>query len=80
MLFGDEFSKLVTERVDQLKAISKFSKPDQKKQTIFQIPPPELFHGQPQGWEQKQLRTVPSLLKEQQLQTKPKQPRTKTVK
>ena len=35
MLFGDEFVKLATERVDQLKAISKFSKPEQKKSNCF---------------------------------------------
>ena len=35
MLFGDEFAKLATERVDQLKAISKFSKPEQKKSNRF---------------------------------------------
>ena len=35
MLFGDEFAKLATERVDQLKAISKCSKPEQKKSNRF---------------------------------------------
>ena len=81
MLFGDEFVKLATERVDQLKAISKFSKPEQKKSScFFRIPPPKLFQGRPRGWEQKRPRTVPLLFKEQQLQTKPKQPRTETVK
>ena len=34
-LFGDEFAKLATERVDQLKAISKFSKPEQKKSNLY---------------------------------------------
>ena len=41
MLFGDELAKLATERVDQLKAISKFSKPE--KQTIFRTSPPKLL-------------------------------------
>ena len=35
MLFGDEFATLATERVDQLKAISKFLKPEQKKSNCF---------------------------------------------
>ena len=35
MLFGDELAKLATERVDQLKIISKFSKPEQKKSNRF---------------------------------------------
>ena len=35
MLFVDEFAKLATERVDQLKAISKFSKSEQKKSNCF---------------------------------------------
>ena len=80
MLFGDEFAKLATERVDQLKAISKFSKPEQKKSNRFFGYPPKLFQGRLWGWEQKRLRMVPPLFEEQQLQTKPKQPRTETVK
>ena len=39
MLFGNEFAKLATERVDLLKAVSKFSKPEQKKTNHFRIPP-----------------------------------------
>ena len=35
MLFGDKFAKLATERVDQLKAISKFSKPAEQKRNHF---------------------------------------------
>lgn len=35
MLFGDEFAKLATERVDQLKAISKFLKPEQNSNRFF---------------------------------------------
>ena len=80
MLFGDEFVKLATERVDQLKAISKFSKPEQKKSNRFSDTTPKTLPGEAAGWEQKRPRTVPPLLEEQQLQTKPKQPRTETVK
>ena len=81
MLFGDEFAKLATERVDQLKAISKFSKPEQKKSNRFFLDTtPKTLPGEVAGWEQKRPRTVPSLFEEQQLQTKPKQPRTETVK
>ena len=42
MLFGDEFAKLATERVDQLKAISKFSKPAEQKKNRFLDPIPKI--------------------------------------
>ena len=42
MLFGDEFAKLAAERVDQLKAISKFSKPAEQKRNHFLDPTPEI--------------------------------------
>ena len=44
MLFDDEFAKLATERVDQLKAISKFSKPTEQKRKRFSDPTPGIFH------------------------------------
>lgn len=81
MLFGDEFAKLVRERVDQLKTIPQFSKPEQKKINRFWIPPPKFLHERwPWGWKQKQLRWTPAVLEDLQLQIKPKQPRTETVK
>ena len=42
MLFGDEFAKLETERVDQLKVISKFPKPAEQKRNCFSDPTPEI--------------------------------------
>ena len=45
MLFGDEFAKLATERVDQLKAISKFLKPEQKSNRFFGYHPQNSSRG-----------------------------------
>ena len=49
ILFGDEFAKLATERVYQLKAISKFSKLEQKSNCFFWIPPPKTLPGEAAG-------------------------------
>ena len=49
MLFGNEFAKLATERVDQLKAISKFSKPEQKKSNRFSNTTPKTLPGEAAG-------------------------------
>ena len=50
MLFGDEFAKLATERVDQLEAISKFSKPEQKKSNrFFSDTTPKILPGEAAG-------------------------------
>ena len=45
ILFGDEFVKLATERVDQLKAISKFLKPEQKSNCFFGYHPQNSSRG-----------------------------------
>ena len=49
VLFEDEFAKLATERVDQLKAISKFSKPEQKKLNCFSDTTPKTLLGEAAG-------------------------------
>ena len=79
ILFGDEFTNLATKRVDQLKVISMFSKLEQKKTNGFQILPLKILDRWLQGWKQKYLRSIPAILKDQQLHIKPKQLGTERV-
>lgn len=79
-MFGDESTKLAIERVDQLKAIAKFTKLVQKKSIRFLDTTPKTPPGETAGVETNAAEDGSTLTKEQQLQTKPKQPRTETVK
>ena len=76
MLFGEEFAKKATVRVEAVKAIKKitYSKSGETYQSFFPIPPRESAE-QPQGWFQKWPRGIP-VMPEDHSSLQIKHPRT----
>ena len=78
MLFGEEFAKKATDRVEAIKAIKKISyqKPGEKcPGCFFRVPPPEPSRW-PQGWLQKRPWEIPALPEDRRGSDGIKQPRT----